>query len=88
MTPEEYKLKLVEIQHQSKKQELNLMKEYALSNNPYKVGDVIKSNGITIKIEAGFHSLPACYYIGIPLKKDCTPYKNGIKQSIFQSNIK
>lgn len=54
--------------------------EYALSNNPYKVGDIVKDSQNRIlritNISVGYSSLQEkymCVYTGMVLKKDLTP---------------
>ena len=67
-----------------------------MSNNPYKIGDVIKDHTSTIKIDTinVYMSLtdPCCVYSGPELKKDGTPKlpkRDGkqIRATIYQSNI-
>ena len=71
----------------------SLAKEYAFSNNPYKIGDVVIDKIKTIKIEkiqftlGGFQSTPECVYTGIELTKKGDPNKKGNKRSVYQSNI-
>jgi hypothetical protein len=93
MTKEEYKSKVIEINNDCELKLKSLAKEYALSNNPYKIGDVVADNSKTIKIEkiqftlGGLQSTPECVYTGIELTKKGEPYKNGNKRSVYQSNI-
>ena len=73
----------------------NLAKEYAYSNNPHKLGDIIqdKYSNVRIKIDKmrstfDFHNkYPGCLYYGPELRKDNTPFKNGKRSSILQSRI-
>lgn len=72
-----------------------LDREYAMANNPYKIGDIIEDHIGRIKIEKisfGYsfpHETPECIYYGIEVKKDNTPKKKqDLNRKIFQSNIK
>lgn len=72
-----------------------LDKEYAMANNPYKIGDIIEDHIGRIKIEKisfGYtfpHETPGCIYYGIELKKDGTPKKQqDPDRVVYQSNIK
>ena len=91
MNIDEYKekLKFLEKEFELKKGELN--KTYALMNNPYKVGDVVKDHIGSIKIETILttttNGIPCCVYYGMELKKDLTPKKNGEKRNLWQVNI-
>ena len=93
MTKEEYKSKVIEINNDRELKLKSLAKEYALSNNPYKIGDVVIDNIKTIKIEkiqftlGGFQSTPECVYTGIELTKKGELNKRGNKRSIYQSSI-
>ncbi len=78
-------------QHSQEIRDLDM--SFALSNNPYKEGDIITSHLVSIKIEKillqegyGGH-LPECIYYGPLVKKDGTPFKNGKTDHIYQSNI-
>ena len=99
MTKEEYLEKIKDIRKRCQDEINALGVEYAKSNNPYKIGDVISDGVETIKIgrvqpvlasyihvSAGF---PVCRYYGVQLKKDGTPKKRqDPTSSIYQSNIK
>jgi hypothetical protein len=69
--------------------------KFAFSNNPYKVGDIIKDNSGSIEItyiqfvKGGGHRFknPECVYNGYELKKDLTRSKKHILRKIYQSNI-
>jgi hypothetical protein len=96
MTPEEYKSKLTAIKLQFEENKSILAKEYAFSNNPYKIGDIITDHIGSIKIEKiqytlGWESmkeLPYCVYSGITLKKDKTPTKTPNQRTVHQTNLK
>ncbi len=93
MTKETYQdnLKAYEVEFEIKKK--SLAKDYAFSNNPHQIGDVITDNNTTIKIEKIKHTLgnsyelPECVYYGVELKKDGTPKKNGKLQGIWQRYV-
>lgn len=92
MTIEEYnsKLKSLNDKFETDKEEIQI--EYALSNNPHKVGDIIEDHYHTIQIERfkvypGL-GIPQCVYYGTELKKDGSPTKKQINFTMYQSNIK
>lgn len=93
MTKEEYKSKVIEINNDRELKLKSLAKEYALSNNPYKIGDIVTDHIKTVKIEkiqftlGGLQSPPECVYTGIELTKKGEPNKKGNKRSVYQSNI-
>ena len=82
MNKEELKKVLKKLQEEYYLKIKDLKKTFALSNNPYKVGDIISDHIGTIKIESigvyinGLNDgLPECTYHGPELKKDLTPKK-------------
>lgn len=70
-----------------------LYKEFAFSNNPYKIGDVITDHFHTIKIEkievsvSNYPEYPECFYVGPSLDKRGNPKKRQNDGGIYQSNI-
>lgn len=89
MTKEEYDLKKKQLDQAYEKSKIALAKEFALSNNPHQVGEIISdTNGRTIKIEKIqvylAYGNPKCVYSGVWLKKDGTPNKRGEIESIYQ----
>lgn len=94
MTQEEYKNKIAELSKKFELDRQNLRKEYAFSNNPYKIGDIITDHIGSIKIDnvkcaqPFLSELPCCVYIGLELKKDGTPTKLGKQRTIYHTNIK
>jgi hypothetical protein len=95
MTQEEYKSKVNEINNDHQEKLRLLAKEYAYSNNPYSIGDIVTDPVGSIKIEqikyqkgSIWSSFPSCIYFGIELTKKGEPNKRGNKRSVFQSNIK
>jgi hypothetical protein len=93
MTQEEYKSKFDEINNDFQLKLKSLAKEYAISNNPYKIGDVVTDHMGSIKIEqiqftlGGGKYLPECAYTGIELTKKGEPNKRGTKRRIYLSNL-
>ena len=71
----------------------NLYIEYAKSNNPYKIGDIVSDNLHTIRIEKitvsiMFNNMPCCVYHGPELEKDLSPKKRQLNNPVWQTNIK
>lgn len=93
MEQQEYKERLVKIQQEAERQKRNLAVEYALSNSPYDIGDVVKDHLGYLKIEkvdvtVTFGSqIPECVYYGVELKKDLTPMKSQTGRGVYQSNL-
>ena len=94
MKPEEFKLKLKELEDMFNADKTALRREYAYSNQSHHKGDIISDSTCTIKIDnvafGNFFrdNLPECVYYGYELKKDLTPRKDGSKNTIWQSSIK
>ena len=90
MKTEEYKLKLKEIEAEYGANKKALDKEYALSNAKFKVGDIIKGERWTIKVDTistyVWCGEPEPVYRGYELKKDLTPKKSMERQSIHGNN--
>ena len=91
MTNTEYDSKLEKLRLEFEQNKRSLAIEYATSNNPYKVGDVISDHYKTIRIEKWKISLysryPSLVYTGVLLKKDGTPAKKQDDRTVWQSNI-
>ncbi len=90
MTEKEYKDRLAKIE--VAKEELD--KEYAYSNNPYKIGDILKDHFHilkveSIKVERKFDSWePECVYCGTQLTTKLEPKKRcGNTSVMYQSNV-
>lgn len=96
MTLEEYNQKIKELKEETILKESKINMEYAFSNNPYKVDDIIEDHIGKIKVEkikytSGsnmFNSFPECVYYGTVLKKDGTPTKKQEIRQVWQSNLK
>lgn len=89
MTKEEYDKRIREAEDEYEKKKRNIVVEFALSNNPYKVGDILKDGAKIIRVEKIKVSrftcdYPYCIYDGVLLTKKLKPYKNGDTGSISQ----
>jgi hypothetical protein len=91
MKKEEFDRKIIEIEKKSNDDKRILARQYAISNNPYKIGDVIEDHYHIIKIEKwtvrGTVSNPSLLYQGVVLKKDLTPKKNQDDAIMYQTNV-
>lgn len=94
MTEKEYKQKLVEleIEYKNKKDALGL--EFEMSNNPYKVGDILKDHHQIIRVEkikwkwAFLSIISECVYYGTQLTAKLEPKKRqDINPCMYQSNV-
>jgi hypothetical protein len=93
MTRKEYNDKLDLIKQKYDNEINKLRRDYALSNNPYRIGDIIEDAAERIKIEEigviMYGSTPICLYYGSELRKsDNSPKTNGSKRSIWQVYVK
>jgi hypothetical protein len=92
MTLQEYKKKLEEIKKAYEFSKINLIKEYAFTNNPYKEGDVFTDHIGSIRVEqiqvTVHNETPSCIYTGLVLKADGKPTKKMEKRSAYQINEK
>jgi len=93
MIKEEYEKLVLDAKKNYSKtiEEVNI--RFSKENNPYKIGDIIADSYKKIKIkEIEFGHMvacaPTCLYIGLLLKKDETPRKDGKRGNIWQYNIK
>lgn len=91
MNKNELNTKLNELLEKYERDRRNIQREYAFSNNPYKIGDIIKDHHTTIKIEKiNLHisyGEASCVYTGIQLNKDGKPSKRQDCNTIYQCNI-
>jgi hypothetical protein len=84
------KIKLVLLDAERKKKEL--IKEFCIANNPYKVGDIFEDNIGKIKILKILFSSqhitgnPCCVYVGQELKQNGTQKKTYKERTAYQSN--
>jgi hypothetical protein len=94
MDKETYLKELKELESEFEKNKQNHAKNYAMANNPYKIGDIITDNIGTIKIDTIQYvlhyfndPLPQCVYHGQELKKDKSLKKRLSYRTIFQHSI-
>ena len=93
MNVDEYKNKIKAIDDYASINKRNTDKEYALSNNPVKIGDIIRDHSCMIKVEAMRYTryssfgFPECVYSGPRLKKNKKPFVSGETEVVYQSNI-
>ena len=92
MTKEEYNKKKTAIDTRHQLERNALMKEFAFSNNPVKIGDIITDHMESIKVEAigvtNGRMYPSCTYIGLRYTKTGKPFKRGGKCNSWQADIK
>ena len=87
-----YEKKLIEQRVDLEKRNLNY--KYAMSNNPYNVGDIIFDHVCTIKIESIDWSfpygsdLPVCVYSGQRYTKKGVPVARKEVCDVWQSNVR
>ena len=84
-----HKLQVIETEYLQAKRNLHI--EYAKSQRKFKIGDIIESNvGTIIKVQKFGTSIsfsnPYPTYIGIELRKDLEPKKNGNIETIYGNN--
>lgn len=90
----ELKEKRRELYEKYEKENQELDKQYALENNPVKIGDIVTDHYHTIKVESMMQTtsceVPQMKYYGTELKKDGKPKKvqPRTKEPVFQRNIK
>jgi hypothetical protein len=92
MTQEEYKSKFDEINNDFQLKLKSLGKDYAFSNNPFKIGDIVTDHIGSIKIEEikaylSRFPYPCCVYYGTEYTKKGEPNKRGIKRAVYQPNL-
>lgn len=95
MTESEFRIRLKGLEAEFNNNRKTLLRDFAFSNNPYVIGDIIEDEyGIIIKIDKILYRevlgelIPSeCSYVGTKLKKDLTPYKKDIAEKIYQSKI-
>ena len=92
MTKSEYATALKDLEKEYRERQNRIHIEYAMSNNPYNVGDVLTDGFNTIKVikirVSAFGSVPQCVYEGVRLTKKFAPYKTGETASIYQERAK
>jgi hypothetical protein len=92
MTLDEMKEEIKKIEYESSLLIKKVQKQYAMSNNPYKLGDIIEDHLCKIKIEnikyAVLYGIPSSVYYGTLIQKNGKPFKNNKQDCIYQTNIK
>jgi hypothetical protein len=94
MTKEEYDKKLESIAKRYNTEINQLKKEYALTNNTVKLGDVITDHMGSIKVDnisitmTFSNKYPICLYSGIEILKSGKPSKRGSIRNVYQSNLR
>lgn len=95
MNKDEYNRRMAEIEARYKNEKNALMLECAKSNNPYRIGDILKSDtGTIIQVERMTvnppysDGLPSCTYHGTALTAKLKPRKVSPKKlTIHQSRV-
>ena len=93
MNFKEYENKKNEIQKRAKAEISKLSIEYAMSNWPVSIGDIIKGDKHTIKVEkinisSGISKKPHCLYSGPRVTKAGKMFKSRENSCIYQYDIK
>jgi len=97
METEEYQNKMRKLKEDFDIQETKLAREYSLSKNTIKVGDIIEDHIGHIMVEVVqftkhstlLSTLPQCVYSGAALTKQLKQRKNGEQyRTIYQTNLK
>lgn len=92
MTLDEMKEEIKKIEYESSLKIKAIQKEFAMSNNPYNIKDIIEDHLCKIKIEnikyAVFYGVPSSVYYGTLIQKNDKPFKNNKQGCIYQTNIK
>ena len=92
MTKEEYEIRLSELEQNHQNNLRALANEYALSNNPYKVGDFLIDHIGVMKVErievtycsSGY----TCVYFGTEYTRKLVPMKKQSGRGMYQPNVK
>ena len=92
ISDEKFKIDLANLLQKHKEEIWYLRREFALSNNMFKVGDIISGRGIVIKNEklivgTDFNTqLPLIEYKGKLYTKKLEPHKRNAIESIWQTD--
>ena len=94
MTEQEYKAKIAEIEKAAVEAKRQASIEYCKSIQKYFPGDIITTGSHTIKVEkmvtiwsSDGSRMPYCRYDGIRLTQKLEPFKNGERESMFESEF-
>lgn len=78
------------IEAKAKADQVAAIRDYCLSNNPYKVGDIFEDSTGKIVIEKiniyCSKDNPCCVYYGLMLKRDGSPTKKMERRDAYQCN--
>ena len=93
MSQQEYQDKLKQLYEDYNKLVYKLQREYAFANSEVKIGDIVVDHQQRLIVDAiavyvGLSQIPQCTYMGMELKKDGTPKRNGKISKMYQSNLK
>ena len=94
MNKDDYLKKNSNLIKEHKEKLLVLARQYALSNNPVSVGDIVTDHYHVIRVENigiivnSYNNLPMCCYYGILQKKSGGDFKNKERGTVTQSNLK
>lgn len=93
MTKEEYNNRKAELEAAHSKAIRGLASEYALSQNPVEVGDIVGGGRLIMVDEiryslAGPDGYPQCVYLGTALTKKMLPFKSMERTTVWQQNMK
>lgn len=86
----DYSKKMDELNKAHEKSKKELSTKYALSNNPFKIGDIITDHIGSVKItkiKISLYPKPACVYEGVILNKNLSPNKLNKTRTVYQPNI-
>jgi hypothetical protein len=91
MTTQEYEEKLLILKKDHDAKILDLAREFAMSNNPVKLQDIVTDHIGSVKVDKiglSIHNQkPSCFYSGMVLKKDLTPTKKFERRNVYQINL-
>lgn len=95
MTYEEYEQKVEELESEFNEKKNELSREFAMANNPYKVGDILQDHFQIIRVEKikwtftyDTNFIPECLYFGTQLTAKLEPKKRqDINPCMYQSNV-
>lgn len=94
MTKKEYESRLAALEKEHKAKCNELARVFAMANNPYKVGDILRDHYQIIRVERigwghNLRGLPECWYRGTQLTKKLEPKKRqDLDPRMAQSNVK
>ena len=91
MNKEEYQEELENIINSHNDEIRSHKMKFAKANRKANIGDIISDHCCTIKVDKELVYLseePYMVYLGIALKKDLTPRKDGKRDSVHECNMK